>query len=81
MAAVEPELNSLPGWRAWRLAARPHTLMVSVAPVLVGTALARADGVARLLPAAAALLAAILIQIGTNLAAGMGDGVGPAGAI
>jgi 1,4-dihydroxy-2-naphthoate octaprenyltransferase len=41
---------------------------VSVAPVLVGTALARADGAARLLPAAAALLAAILIQIGTNLA-------------
>jgi 1,4-dihydroxy-2-naphthoate octaprenyltransferase len=41
---------------------------VSAAPVLVGTAVAHAHGAARALPALAALLGALLIQIGTNLA-------------
>jgi 1,4-dihydroxy-2-naphthoate octaprenyltransferase len=39
-----------------------------VAPVLVGTAVAHTHGAARALPALAALLGAVLIQIGTNLA-------------
>ena len=54
--------------RAWLLAARPKTLTAAVAPVLVGTGLAAHDGVLAAVPALAALLGAILIQIGTNLA-------------
>ena len=53
--------------RAFWLAARPRTLPVALAPVAVGTALAAADGVARVGPALAAGLAAVLLQIGTNL--------------
>jgi len=56
------------GLQAWLLAARPRTLPVAVAPVLVGTALAIAEGSARALPAAAALLGALLLQIGANFA-------------
>jgi 1,4-dihydroxy-2-naphthoate octaprenyltransferase len=54
--------------RAWLMAIRPKTLPAAIAPVLVGTALAWADGVFAPLPALAALAAALLIQIGTNLA-------------
>lgn len=54
--------------RAWILAARPKTLTAAVAPVLVGTGLAAHDGELALLPALAALVGAILIQIATNLA-------------
>jgi 1,4-dihydroxy-2-naphthoate octaprenyltransferase len=50
------------------LAARPRTLPVAFAPVLVGTAVAAATGEARALPATAALAGALLLQIGTNLA-------------
>ena len=52
----------------WVLAARPKTLTAAVAPVLVGTGLAAHDGRIAALPALAALLGAILIQIATNLA-------------
>jgi 1,4-dihydroxy-2-naphthoate octaprenyltransferase len=58
----------LPRLQAWILAARPRTLTAAVAPVLVGTGLAAHDGVLAPLPAAAALLGAVLIQIATNLA-------------
>jgi 1,4-dihydroxy-2-naphthoate octaprenyltransferase len=54
--------------RAWVLAARPKTLTAAVAPVLVGTGLAAHHGRLALVPAAAALAGAMLIQIGTNLA-------------
>ena len=52
----------------WLLAARPKTLVASVAPVLAGTGLAAGGGDFLLLPAVAALAGALLIQIGTNLA-------------
>lgn len=56
------------GWRVWWTAIRPRTLSIAVTPVLLGTALAWADGSTRhwtvLL---AALSCALLIQIGTNL--------------
>jgi 1,4-dihydroxy-2-naphthoate octaprenyltransferase len=53
---------------AWWLAIRPKTLGVSLVPVLVGSALAWSQQSAVLwLPALVALLAALLIQIGTNL--------------
>jgi 1,4-dihydroxy-2-naphthoate octaprenyltransferase len=49
------------------MAARPRTLPAAVAPVLVGTALAVRDDEFRLLAFIAALLGALLIQVGTNL--------------
>jgi 1,4-dihydroxy-2-naphthoate polyprenyltransferase len=49
------------------MAARPRTLPAAVAPVLVGTALAVLDDEFRPLAFVAALLGAILIQVGTNL--------------
>jgi 1,4-dihydroxy-2-naphthoate octaprenyltransferase len=52
----------------WLLAARPRTLTAAVAPVVVGTAVAAAYGGFRPLPALAALLTAMCIQIGTNFA-------------
>ncbi len=54
--------------RYWWLAARPKTLSISVVPVVVGIALAwHSEERFRPLIAAATLLAALLIQIGTNL--------------
>lgn len=50
------------------MAARPKTLWASVAPVLVGGALAWRDDLFHTPSAIAALLGAILIQIGTNFA-------------
>ena len=55
------------GVRIWLMAARPRTLPAAVAPVLVGTALAGYAGVFHPLRFVAALLGAILIQVGTNL--------------
>lgn len=56
------------GWRLWLLAARPKTLTIAVAPVIVGCALAWAEGASPAwLPAIVALFAALLIQTGTNL--------------
>jgi len=54
--------------RAWAMAARPKTLTAAVAPVLAGTGLAAHHGVLSWGPASAALLGAMLIQIGTNFA-------------
>ena len=51
----------------WWLAVRPATLTVAVAPVLVGSALAMQDQRFDLPACTAALLAALLIQIGANL--------------
>ena len=53
---------------AWVLAARPKTLPAAFCPVLVGTAVAEAHGGMNLAAAAAALLGAAFIQVGTNLA-------------
>jgi len=60
--------------QAWFLACRPKTLSVSLSPVLVGTAVAWHDN-GRLLwpPLLAAIVAAALIQIGTNLFNDVGD--------
>ena len=50
------------------MAIRPKTLPAAVAPVVVGMALAGADGAFAPLPAVATLAGAVLIQIGSNLA-------------
>lgn len=60
--------QALGGVRVWLLAIRPRTLTAAMAPVLVGTGLAAADGVVAFLPALAALVGAVLIQVATNLA-------------
>jgi len=52
----------------WYLAIRPKTLPAAAAPVIVGISLALGSGVFRPGPALAALLAALLLQIGSNLA-------------
>jgi len=54
--------------RIWLMAARLRTLPAAVAPVLVGTSVAIQRGVFRPGAFAAALLGALFIQIGTNLA-------------
>jgi len=64
---------SLPGPRpslvgSWVLAARPKTLSAASVPVLVGSACAFASGGFRLGPALAALVGALLLQIGANFA-------------
>ena len=54
--------------QAWILAARPKTLPAALSPVIVGTALAYADGGLTWLPALAAALGALLLQILSNFA-------------
>ncbi|MFB6310482.1 MAG: 1,4-dihydroxy-2-naphthoate polyprenyltransferase [Salinirussus sp.] len=53
---------------AWVVAARPQTLPAGAAPVVLGVGLAVANDVFTPLPALAALIGALLIQIGTNFA-------------
>lgn len=50
------------------MAIRPKTLPASVAPVLIGTAMAFGDGIHHFPTAFVCLFAALAIQIGTNLA-------------
>jgi 1,4-dihydroxy-2-naphthoate octaprenyltransferase len=50
------------------MASRPKTLPATISPVVVGVALAAADGHFKPIPAVATLLAALLIQIGVNMA-------------
>lgn len=58
-----------PGFvQTWMLAARPATLPAAAVPVLVGTGAAVGAGDFNVLVLVAALLAALLIQIGTNFA-------------
>lgn len=58
----------LSGWRIWWTAARPRTLTLAMAPVLTGTALAWAEGSHFAWSTVlTTILAALLIQIGTNL--------------
>jgi 1,4-dihydroxy-2-naphthoate octaprenyltransferase len=55
------------GVRIWLMASRVRTLPASVAPVLVGTALAGYLGTFHPLRFVAALIGAVFIQVGTNL--------------
>ncbi|MFC6962336.1 1,4-dihydroxy-2-naphthoate polyprenyltransferase [Halocatena marina] len=54
--------------KAWLMAARPQTLPAGASPVVVGIGLAIESEVFSPIPALAALLGALLIQIGTNFA-------------
>ena len=55
-------------WQIWLLASRPKTLPAAIAPVLVGTSLAWADGQFSLAPALAAAAGALLLQVLSNFA-------------
>ncbi|MGB5105690.1 MAG: 1,4-dihydroxy-2-naphthoate polyprenyltransferase [Candidatus Zixiibacteriota bacterium] len=55
-------------WQIWALAARPKTLWAAIGPVIIGAAIALDDGAFHAMSFAAALLGAVLIQIGTNFA-------------
>lgn len=63
MSSIEPG-----SFRAWVMACRPATLTAAVSPVLVGTACAYLVGGLAAGPAVAALVGAMLLQIGSNLA-------------
>ena len=68
-AAVPLATGSQPGrFKAWIIAFRLPTLSAAIVPVLVGSAVATESGYFLLSPFLAALIAALLIQIGTNLA-------------
>jgi len=68
-----PGTHNITRRQAWVLAARPRTLPASVAPVVVGTALAIRDGAFDPIASLAALLAALLLQIASNFANDLGD--------
>jgi 1,4-dihydroxy-2-naphthoate octaprenyltransferase len=54
--------------RAWLLATRPKTLPAAIVPVAVGACCAWLAGGVKFLPTLAALLGAMLLQIGSNFA-------------
>jgi 1,4-dihydroxy-2-naphthoate octaprenyltransferase len=55
-------------FHAWVLAIRPRTLPAAVAPVIVGTSSAIADGQFAMWPAIAAITVSLLLQVSVNLA-------------
>ena len=67
MTAVTHDAAPASRIATWLAAIRPATLTAALGPVAVGTGLAAADGKLDVLPALAALVGAMLIQIGTNL--------------
>ncbi|APR99942.1 1,4-dihydroxy-2-naphthoate octaprenyltransferase [Pajaroellobacter abortibovis] len=65
---MKEERGFLSTLNIWWLACRPATLTLTVAPVLVGTAVAYAQGQVQWLVFLITLLGGLLIQIATNLA-------------
>jgi len=65
MAADSEDLSR---FQVWVLACRPKTLPAAAAPVLIGSVMAYEIGSFAFWPAVAALLGALAIQVGTNLA-------------
>jgi 1,4-dihydroxy-2-naphthoate octaprenyltransferase len=59
----------------WVQGARPRTLVAAVCPVLVGTAVAAAEGRVVVWRAVAALVVAVALQIGVNYANDYSDGL------
>jgi 1,4-dihydroxy-2-naphthoate octaprenyltransferase len=60
------EKNTPPKIKGWLLASRPKTLLASVVPVIVGSALAISESKFVLLYSLIALACSLLIQVGTN---------------
>lgn len=68
-------MTSGPSLRDWVAGARPRTLGASVGPVLVGTAVAAAEGPVSWWRFAATLLVSVALQVGVNYANDYSDGV------
>jgi 1,4-dihydroxy-2-naphthoate polyprenyltransferase len=68
MASLVTETQNISKAQAWLIASRPKTLPAALVPVVVASALAYAHDSFVLLPALAALVCSLLIQVGTNLA-------------
>lgn len=66
--------------KRWYVASRPFTLTASVAPVLVGSALAFSEEAARPLMFILVLTASLLVQVGANLVDEYSDHARPEGA-
>lgn len=66
--AAQKVPGDIPRWRLWLMAARIPTLPAAVVPVVVGTAAAYGKGSMHIYAFIAAFVAAVLIQVGTNLA-------------
>ncbi len=69
-APIEPSMSR---FAVWMMAIRPPTLTAAVVPVAVGTAVALHHGVRAPLAALAALLGALALQAGANLANDLSD--------
>ncbi len=66
--AATPPLAPRPSlWRAWWMTTRPQSLFATTTPIAVGLALAIRDGVFAPFWAILTLIAALLLQIGTNM--------------
>ncbi len=63
---TQSELKSWSFGKIWLTASRPKTLPAAASPVIIGWAMAYADAGFQIGPALAALVGALLIQIGTN---------------
>ena len=68
MSTSSPSAGPASGFGIWLMAARPRTLPAAAAPVIAGTGVAYFAGVFQPGLALAALAAALLLQIGANLA-------------
>ena len=64
---MNSEIQSINIFQRWVLGARPRTLPAASSPVLIGWGVALGIGQFHVLPAMAALLCALLIQIAANL--------------
>jgi 1,4-dihydroxy-2-naphthoate octaprenyltransferase len=64
-----------PGAGVWLRGARPRTLVASVCPVLVGTAVAASQGRLPVWRALAAMVVSVALQVGVNYANDYSDGV------
>jgi 1,4-dihydroxy-2-naphthoate polyprenyltransferase len=68
LGATQPRPEPPSAFGMWWLAMRPKTLLAAATPVFVGSACAAAAGGFRALPALAALLGAMLLQVAANFA-------------
>ena len=75
MTAAGTQPRPASGVRAWLGAARPKTLGASLCPVAMGGAIAWHDGVFAWLPVLAALAGAGMLQVASNLANDLFDGL------
>ena len=73
MSAASGSPATVSSFSVWLLAIRPKTLPAAVAPVLVGCAIAWAEGEFEVGTAVAAFTVALLLQIGANLANDVAD--------